>query len=46
MLGSAGLDLLCRMLQLQPQLRISANEALQHPYFHDHRARLQQHPRS
>jgi hypothetical protein len=31
----AGLDLLKRMIQYQPQLRISAKEALSHPYFHE-----------
>ncbi|KAL4950854.1 kinase-like domain-containing protein [Aspergillus filifer] len=30
-----GLDLLNRMLQLRPEMRISAHEALQHPWFHD-----------
>ncbi|KAJ6001826.1 hypothetical protein N7522_007053 [Penicillium canescens] len=30
-----GMDLLNRMLQLRPEMRISANEALQHPWFHD-----------
>lgn len=30
-----GLDILNRMLQLRPELRISANDALQHPWFHD-----------
>ena len=30
-----GIDLLQRMLQLRPELRISAPDALQHPYFHD-----------
>jgi len=30
-----GLDLLKRMLQLQPQLRISARDALRHPWFND-----------
>jgi serine/threonine protein kinase len=30
-----GIDLLQRMLQLRPELRISAAEALQHPWFSD-----------
>jgi negative regulator of PHO system len=30
-----GIDLLQRMLQLRPELRISAHEALQHPWFSD-----------
>ncbi|KAJ6164364.1 Negative regulator of the PHO system, partial [Penicillium chermesinum] len=30
-----GLDLLNRMLQLRPEMRISASDALQHPWFHD-----------
>ncbi|KAF4123299.1 hypothetical protein GMORB2_6851 [Geosmithia morbida] len=30
-----GIDLLQRMLQLRPELRISAHEALQHPWFND-----------
>ncbi|WEW58817.1 negative regulator of the PHO system [Emydomyces testavorans] len=29
-----GLDLLSRMLQLRPEMRISAAEALRHPWFH------------
>lgn len=32
---SLGLDLLSRMLQLRPEMRISANEALRHPWFQD-----------
>lgn len=37
-----GLDLLCRMLQLRPELRISAKEALAHPWFAEyHRLRPQ-----
>lgn len=42
MLGPAGLDLLCRMIRYQPELRITANDALMHPYFNDHKARMQQ----
>ncbi|KAI1925870.1 negative regulator of the PHO system [Ophidiomyces ophidiicola] len=30
-----GLDLLNRMLQLRPEMRISAAEALRHPWFHE-----------
>ncbi|OHW96394.1 Negative regulator of the PHO system [Colletotrichum shisoi] len=30
-----GIDLLQRMLQLRPELRISAHEALKHPWFND-----------
>ena len=33
-LDALGLDLISRMLQYQPQLRISAKEALTHAYFH------------
>jgi serine/threonine protein kinase len=31
----SGIDLLQRMLQLRPELRISAHDALQHPWFSD-----------
>ena len=31
----SGIDLLQRMLQLRPELRISAHDALQHPWFAD-----------
>jgi len=34
-LDSQGLDLLTSMLQLDPEKRISANDALSHPYFSD-----------
>jgi len=34
-LDSAGRDLLNRMLQYEPQKRISAEDAMQHPYFKD-----------
>ena len=32
---SAGMDLLTRMLQLRPEMRISAKDALNHPWFRD-----------
>lgn len=41
-----GIDLLQRMLQLRPELRISAHDALQHPWFNDlvmHQQQQQQH---
>ncbi|KAK4059563.1 hypothetical protein Trihar35433_10839 [Trichoderma harzianum] len=31
----SGIDLIQRMLQLRPELRISAHDALQHPWFND-----------
>ena len=34
-IDAAGIDLLRAMLQLRPELRISASEALQHPWFAD-----------
>ena len=34
-IDATGIDLLQRMLQLRPELRISAQEALQHPWFND-----------
>ncbi|KAJ4162436.1 negative regulator of the PHO system [Fusarium falciforme] len=34
-IDSTGIDLLQRMLQLRPELRISAHEALQHAWFSD-----------
>lgn len=34
-LSEQGLDLLNGLLQFDPQRRLSAQEALQHPYFHD-----------
>ena len=33
MLGPVDLDFMLRMLQYQPQLRLSAKDALEHPYF-------------
>ncbi|KAJ9149561.1 Pkinase-domain-containing protein [Coniochaeta hoffmannii] len=36
MIDHSGIDLLQRMLQLRPESRISAEEALKHPWFHDH----------
>ncbi|KAH8803135.1 negative regulator of the PHO system [Xylogone sp. PMI_703] len=47
-IDAAGIDLLQRMLQLRPELRISAADALQHPWFNDlnprmtHSAQVQQ----
>ncbi|KAK3940392.1 kinase-like domain-containing protein [Diplogelasinospora grovesii] len=38
-----GIDLLQRMLQLRPELRISAHDALLHPWFHDLMTPQQQH---
>jgi serine/threonine protein kinase len=38
-----GLDLLQRMLVYDPQLRITAKNALNHPYFHDIQDLIQQH---
>eukprot|EP01137_Pigoraptor_chileana_P026615 Opistho-2@8188 len=35
MIDPYGIDLLQRMLQYQPDSRISAEEAMNHPYFHD-----------
>ncbi|RDA87523.1 hypothetical protein CP532_1607 [Ophiocordyceps camponoti-leonardi (nom. inval.)] len=34
-IDATGIDLLQRMLQLRPELRISAHEALQHPWFNE-----------
>jgi negative regulator of PHO system len=34
-IDATGIDLLQRMLQLRPELRISAHDALQHPWFND-----------
>jgi cell division cycle 2-like protein len=34
-LSDAGYDLLCSMLRYSPQTRITAQEALQHPYFNE-----------
>jgi serine/threonine protein kinase len=40
-LGRAGLDLLSRMLQYQPHLRVSARDSLSHVYFKDRIMMLQ-----
>jgi negative regulator of PHO system len=37
----AGIDILQRMLQLRPELRISAHDALAHPWFNEYRAQQQ-----
>ncbi|KAJ3260946.1 negative regulator of the PHO system [Boothiomyces macroporosus] len=42
MLGPAGLDLMLRMLQYQPQMRISARDALIHVYFQEQLRQQQQ----
>ena len=34
LINDAGLDLLYKMLEFDPQYRISARKALEHPYFH------------
>ncbi len=39
-----GIDLLQRMLQLRPELRISAHDALKHPWFSDIVAQHHQQP--
>lgn len=42
MIDPVGIDLLQKMLQLRPELRISAADALNHPWFHDLIAQQQQ----
>lgn len=42
MIDPIGIDLLQKMLQLRPELRISAADALGHPWFHDLIAQQQQ----
>ncbi len=44
-LDPLGLDLLSRMLVYDPAQRVTAREALTHPYFADLQALLQAHPR-
>lgn len=41
-IDSCGIDILQRMLQLRPELRIGASNALKHPWFNDVLARLPQ----
>jgi negative regulator of PHO system len=40
----SGIDLLQRMLQLRPELRISAHDALNHPWFNDVISQMRQPP--
>uniref|UniRef100_A0A0A9WWK9 Cyclin-dependent kinase G-2 n=1 Tax=Lygus hesperus TaxID=30085 RepID=A0A0A9WWK9_LYGHE len=42
-LSNTGFELLCSMLQLEPRRRISAEQALQHPYFREHPTPIQPH---
>ena len=41
-LDNDGIDLLLKMLQLDPDKRISAEEALKHPYFNDIKDKIQE----
>lgn len=34
-IDALGMDLLMRLLQMRPELRISAKDALRHPWFND-----------
>lgn len=42
-MDETAVDLLIKMVQLEPSKRISAKEALQHPYFKDFRPTMNFH---